>query len=451
MKGEIISINGAIIDVLCSQGNIPKIYEALMIDEANIVLEVHQHLGSNIVRCVSMSDTNGLKRGLLVTLTGEAITIPVGQQTLGRVINTWGDPLDNQPPLEGLRLPIHRSPPALKDVKSSIEILRTGIKVIDFLFPIIKGSKIGLIGGAGVGKTVNMMELINNVANVYDGRSVFIGIGERIREGREFYDEIKDSPIKDRVSLIYAQMNEAPGSRFRVGLSGVTIAEEFRNCGDDVLVFIDNLYRYSLSGSEISVLMSNMPSALGYQPSLSQEMGLLQERMVSTNQADITSIQAIYVPGDDMSDPSTSTAFSHMDSTLVLSRDIAAYGIYPAVDLLASGSSYLTVDIVGQNHFDAANNVLQIMQKAEDLKDITNIMGVDELSDEDRDIVYRSRKLQKYFSQPFFCSAKFTGIPGKFVDIQYVVEDCKDICNGVYDSFHEDKFFMIGHIHKERV
>jgi len=393
-----------------------------------------------------MDDTSGLSRGLTVTLSGSPITIPVGDQTLGRVINTWGDPLDKYPALEGLRHPIHSAPPALKHIKSQLAVMKTGIKVIDFLFPIIKGSKVGLIGGAGVGKTVTMMELINNVAKVYNGLSVFVGIGERIREGKELYDEIQDSPIKDRLAMVYGQMNEAPGSRFRVGLSGVTIAEEFRNRGDDVLVFIDNLYRYSLSGSEVSVLMGNMPSALGYQASLSQEMGLLQERMVSTNKADMTSVQAIYVPGDDLSDPSTVTAFSHMHNTLVLSRDVAVCGIYPAIDLLSSSSSYLTVEVVGQDHFDAANQVLQLMQKAEDLKDITNIMGVDELSDEDRNTVYRARKLQKYFSQPLFCAEKFTGIPGQLVELQHVIKDCKDICNGIYDTLPEDKFFMVGHI-----
>lgn len=447
MSAEIININGTIVDVLCSdQQSLPKIYDAIEVlnQKQKIILEVQQYISEKIVRCISMSSTIGLKRNLPVIFTGSPIQITVGAVCLGRIIDTLGYPLDNLPALEGEKRMIHSMPLEVSQVEYSNTVLTTGIKIIDFLFPIIRGGKNGLLGGAGVGKTVTMMEIINNVAQNYDGYSVFAGIGERIREGKALYDEIKSAGFLDRVSFVYGQMNESPGKRFRAALHAITIAEYFRDQGKDVLIFLDNLYRYSLSGSEVSTLMGNLPSSAGYQASLSQEMGAIQERMASNSKGNITSIQAIYVPADDFSDPSTVAAFSHIDVTLVLSRDVASKGIYPAIDPLQSSSSFLEIENVGEHHYEIANKTLFVLQKAESLKDITNIMGVDELSEDDRNTVYRARKLQNYFSQPFFASAVFTGIPGVFVDVKDVIRDCEDICSGVYDDVSEDRFFMIG-------
>ena len=449
MTAEIISINGATIDVFFPEDILPSISDALKVDELGTFLEVQQLLPSNIARCINMHSSIGLRRGMKVTNTMNPITIPVGPRTLGRVFNALGQPLDNLPEIEGGEVrSVHGSSASMVELVTCQKMLKTGIKVLDFLFPLIRGSKIGLLGGAGVGKTVMMMELINNIAKVYNGYSVFIGVGERIREGKELYDEMLSSEIKDRVSLVYGQMDETPGNRLRTALSGVTIAESFRDSGKDVLVFIDNLYRYSLSGSEVSSLMGNMPSSSGYQSSLAQEMGDIQERLVSTKSGCITSIQAIYIPADDPSDPSTVTAFSHMDVTLVLSREVASKGIYPAVDPLMSQSSFLSPQYVGQRHYDVANKVIKMLQKAEELKDITSIMGIDELSEADQKTVYRSRKILRYFSQPFFCSAKYTGIPGQFIEVDTVIEDCENIYNGLYDHVNESKFFMIGGIDK---
>ena len=451
MKAEIISINGAVVDVSFPEDASPSISNALRIDELDMFLEVQQLLPSNIARCINMHSSIGLRRGMKVTNTMSPITIPVSQSTLGRISNALGQPLDNLPEIEGGEMrSVYGSSPSMVKVAPCRKVLKTGIKALDFLFPLIRGSKIGLLGGAGVGKTVMMMELINNIAKVYNGYSVFIGVGERIREGKELYDEIRSSKIKDKVSLVYGQMDETPGNRLRTALSGVTIAESFRDSGKDVLVFIDNLYRYSLSGAEVSSLMGNMPSSSGYQSSLAQEMGDIQERLVSTTSGHITSIQAIYIPADDPSDPSTVTAFSHMDVTLVLSREVASKGIYPAVDPLMSQSSFLSPQYVGQRHYDVASKVIGMLQKAEDLRDITSIMGIDELSEADQKIVYRSRKILRYFSQPFFCSAKYTGIPGKFIEVDKVIEDCEDIYSGLYDHISESKFFMIGGIDKKR-
>ncbi|HMB37996.1 MAG TPA: F0F1 ATP synthase subunit beta [Wenzhouxiangellaceae bacterium] len=446
-KGTIVQIIGAVVDVEFPRDEVPRVYHALIVDEGGVVLEVQQQLGDGVVRTIALGSTDGLKRGLEVTDTGDAITVPVGKETLGRIMNVLGEPIDEIGEIgEQERMPIHRKAPSFEEQASSNELLETGIKVIDLICPFAKGGKVGLFGGAGVGKTVNMMELIRNIAIEHEGYSVFAGVGERTREGNDFYHEMKDSNVLDKVSLVYGQMNEPPGNRLRVALTGLTIAEKFRDEGRDVLMFIDNIYRYTLAGVEVSALLGRMPSAVGYQPTLAKEMGDLQERITSTKTGSITSIQAVYVPADDLTDPSPATTFAHLDATVVLSRQIAELGIYPAVDPLDSTSRQLDPLVVGQEHYDVARKVQNTLQRYKELKDIIAILGMDELSEEDKLAVARARKVERFFSQPFFVAEVFTGSPGVYVSLKDTIRAFKGIVDGEYDHLPEQAFYMVGTI-----
>jgi F-type H+/Na+-transporting ATPase subunit beta len=446
-KGKINQIIGAVVDVRFSLENVPKIYDALVIDDKSIVLEVQGQLGDGVVRTIAMGPTEGLQRQMEVTNTMSPISVPVGVATLGRIMNVLGESIDQKGDVKTKkRKPIHKDAPSYADQSSGTEILETGIKVIDLLCPFAKGGKVGLFGGAGVGKTVNMMELIRNIAIEHSGYSVFAGVGERTREGNDFYHEMKESDVLDKVSLVYGQMNEPPGNRLRVALTGLTIAEDFRDEGRDVLLFIDNIYRYTLAGTEVSALLGRMPSAVGYQPTLAEEMGTLQERITSTKTGSITSIQAVYVPADDLTDPSPATTFAHLDATVVLSRQISELGIYPAVDPLDSSSRQLDPQVVGQEHYDTAEAVKNVLQRYKELKDIIAILGMDELSDEDKQIVSRARKIQRYLSQPFFVAEVFTGSKGKYVSLADTIRGFAGIVAGKYDNLPEQAFYMIGTI-----
>jgi len=446
-SGKVVEIIGAVVDVQFPMGSMPKVYDALKVDETNLTLEVQQQLGDGVARTIAMGSSDGLKRGLAVTNTGAPITVPVGQATLGRIMDVLGEPVDEAGPVEAeLRMPIHRQPPSFEEQATSAEVLETGIKVIDLIMPIAKGGKIGLFGGAGVGKTVTLMELIRNIAVAHSGYSVFAGVGERTREGNDFYHEMGEGGVLDKVALVYGQMNEPPGNRLRVALTGLTIAEGFRDEGRDVLMFIDNIYRYTLAGTEVSALLGRMPSAVGYQPTLAAEMGALQERITSTKTGSITSFQAVYVPADDLTDPSPATTFAHLDATLVLSRQIAELGIYPAVDPLDSTSRILDPNVVGQEHYDVARGVQGILQRYKELKDIIAILGMDELSEDDKLAVARARKVQRFLSQPFFVAEVFTGSPGKYVSLKDTISSFKAIVDGEYDHLPEQAFYMIGGI-----
>ena len=445
--GKVVQVIGAVVDVEFPRESIPKVYDALMLEDRGLTLEVQQQLGDGVVRTIAMGASEGLERGVAVTNTGEPISVPVGEKTLGRIMDVLGTPIDEAGPIGAeKRLPIHREPPAYEDQAASTEIFETGIKVIDLIMPIAKGGKIGLFGGAGVGKTVTLMELINNIAKEHGGYSVFAGVGERTREGNDFYHEMTDSGVIDKVSLVYGQMNEPPGNRLRVALTGLTIAEDFRDEGRDVLMFIDNIYRYTLAGTEVSALLGRMPSAVGYQPTLAEEMGVLQERITSTKTGSITSFQAVYVPADDLTDPSPATTFAHLDATLVLSRQIAELGIYPAVDPLDSTSRILDPNVIGNEHYEVARSVQSVLQRYKELQDIIAILGMDELSEDDKLTVQRARKIQRFLSQPFTVAETFTGQPGKYVGLQETIRSFKAIVAGEYDSLPEQAFYMVGGI-----
>lgn len=445
--GKISQIIGAVIDVTFPRDSVPKVYDALIVSETGLALETQQEIGDGVVRCIAMGSSDGLKRGLSVKNTNAPISVPVGHGTLGRIMDVLGNPIDECGPIQSdEKQPIHKKAPAFEDQALSAEILETGIKVIDLICPFAKGGKVGLFGGAGVGKTVTMMELINNIAKEHSGFSVFAGVGERTREGNDFYHEMKDSKVLDKVSLVYGQMNEPPGNRLRVALTGLTIAESFRDENRDVLMFIDNIYRYTLAGTEVSALLGRMPSAVGYQPTLAYEMGVLQERITSTKTGSITSVQAVYVPADDLTDPSPATTFSHLDATIVLSRQIAELGIYPAVDPLDSTSRQLDPLVVGQEHYEVARSVQQTLQRYKELKDIIAILGMDELSEEDKLIVSRARKIQRFLSQPFHVAEVFTGNPGKYVPLKDTIASFKAIVAGEYDHLPEQAFYMVGTI-----
>ena len=445
--GTIVQIIGAVVDVEFPRDTIPKIYDALKLEDRDLTLEVQQQLGDGVVRTIAMGSSEGLRRGLSVADTGSPIEVPVGEKTLGRIMDVLGTPIDRAGPIgEEDRRPIHRSPPSYEDQATSTELLETGVKVIDLIMPIAKGGKIGLFGGAGVGKTVCLMELINNIAKEHGGYSVFAGVGERTREGNDFYHEMKETGVLDKVALVYGQMNEPPGNRLRVGLTGLTIAESFRDEGRDVLMFIDNIYRYTLAGTEVSALLGRMPSAVGYQPTLAEEMGVLQERITSTRAGSITSFQAVYVPADDLTDPSPATTFAHLDATLVLSRQIAELGIYPAVDPLDSTSRLLDPNVVGQEHYDTARAAQAVLQRYKELQDIIAILGMDELSEDDKLMVQRARKIQRFLSQPFFVAETFTGSPGKYVPLRETIRSFKAIVDGEYDHLPEQAFYMVGSI-----
>ena len=445
--GTVVEVIGAVVDVEFERGSVPKVYDALKLEDNTLTFEVQQQLGDGIVRTIAMGTTDGLKRGVKAVNTGKPIQVPVGTKTLGRIMDVLGNPIDEQGPIGSEEeWSIHRDAPSYDDQASSAELLETGIKVIDLLCPFAKGGKVGLFGGAGVGKTVNMMELIRNIAIEHSGYSVFAGVGERTREGNDFYHEMKDSDVLDKVSLVYGQMNEPPGNRLRVALTGLTMAEKFRDEGRDVLFFVDNIYRYTLAGVEVSALLGRMPSAVGYQPTLAEEMGMLQERITSTKTGSITSIQAVYVPADDLTDPSPATTFAHLDATVVLSRQIAELGIYPAVDPLDSTSRQLDPLVVGQEHYDTARAVQMTLQRYKELKDIIAILGMDELSEEDKQVVTRARKIQRFLSQPFFVAEVFTGSPGKYVSLKDTIEGFKAILNGDYDHLPEQAFYMVGSI-----
>jgi len=446
-KGSIVQVIGAVVDVEFPRDAMPLVFYALNVDDTDIVLEVQQQLGDGVVRCIALGSTDGLKRGLPVTDTGAAISVPVGEKTLGRVMDVLGRPIDEAGPIGAEKtMPIHRKPPSYEDQAGGNDVLETGIKVIDLIMPIAKGGKVGLFGGAGVGKTVTLMELIRNIAIEHSGYSVFAGVGERTREGNDFYHEMKEADVLSKVSLVYGQMNEPPGNRLRVALTGLTMAEEFRDEGRDVLMFIDNIYRYTLAGTEVSALLGRMPSAVGYQPTLALEMGLLQERITSTKTGSITSFQAVYVPADDLTDPSPATTFAHLDATLVLSRNIAEQGIYPAVDPLDSTSRLLDPNLIGQEHYEVARGVQGVLQRYKELKDIIAILGMDELSEEDKQTVARARKVQRFLSQPFFVAETFTGSPGKYVTLKDTIRAFKGIINGEYDHLPEQAFYMVGGI-----
>lgn len=449
--GKILEIIGAVVNVEFPRQFVPQVNNALRVRLDNnqyLVLEVQQQLGDGVVRTIAMGDTNGLKRGELVEDTGEPIKVPVGEKTLGRIMNVLGEPIDKKGAFadDVVRKPIHNTPPKFVDLSSEVKILETGIKVIDLVAPFSKGGKVGLFGGAGVGKTVNMMELIHNVAMEHSGYSVFAGVGERTREGNDFYHEMSDSNVLDKISLVYGQMNEPPGNRLRVALTGLAIAESFRDDNKDVLLFIDNIYRYTLAGVEVSALLGRMPSAVGYQPTLAEEMGKLQERITSTKNGSITSVQAVYVPADDLTDPSPATTFSHLDATVVLSRKIAELGIYPAVDPLDSTSRQLDPLVVGDEHYNVARSVQATLQRYKELSDIIAILGMDELSDEDKLIVSRARKIRNFLSQPFFVAEVFTGSPGKYVSLQDTIKGFKDIVDGKCDDMPEQAFYMVGNL-----
>ena len=447
MMGKVVQVIGAVVDVEFPREEVPKVYDALYITDVGLTLEVQQQLGDGVVRSIAMGASEGLQRGLSVENTGSPIKVPVGTKTLGRIMDVLGKPIDEAGEIGAEeKWEIHRPAPSFEELAGSEEILETGIKVIDLICPFAKGGKVGLFGGAGVGKTVNMMELIRNIAIEHSGYSVFAGVGERTREGNDFYHEMKDSNVLDKVALVYGQMNEPPGNRLRVALTGLTMAEKFRDESRDVLLFVDNIYRYTLAGTEVSALLGRMPSAVGYQPTLAEEMGALQERITSTKTGSITSIQAVYVPADDLTDPSPATTFAHLDATVVLSRQIAELGIYPAVDPLDSTSRQLDPQIVGQEHYDVARAVQGTLQRYKELKDIIAILGMDELSEEDKQVVSRARKIQRFLSQPFFVAEVFTGSPGKYVSLKDTIKGFKGIVEGKYDDLPEQAFYMVGSI-----
>ena len=445
--GNIVEIIGAVVDVEFPRQAVPRVYDALTVTDTGLTLEVQQQLGDGVVRSIAMGSSDGLKRGLAVSSTGAPITVPVGEATLGRILDVLGNPVDEAGPVGAEhQLPIHRKPPSYADQSPTVDALETGIKVIDLIMPIAKGGKIGLFGGAGVGKTVTIMELINNIAKEHAGLSVFAGVGERTREGNDFYHEMNESGVLDKVAMVFGQMNEPPGNRLRVALTGLTMAEHFREEGRDVLLFVDNIYRYTLAGTEVSALLGRMPSAVGYQPTLAAEMGILQERITSTRTGSITSFQAVYVPADDLTDPSPATTFAHLDATLVLSRQVAELGIYPAVDPLDSSSRQLDPLVVGQEHYDTARAVQGTLQRYKELRDIIAILGMDELSEEDKQIVGRARKIQRFLSQPFFVAETFTGSPGKFVSLKDTIRGFQSIIDGEHDALPEQAFYMVGGI-----
>ena len=447
VEGKIVQCIGAVIDVEFPRDGIPKIYDALVMDGSELTLEVQQQLGDGIVRTICLGSSDGLRRGLTVKNTGSPITVPVGAATLGRIMDVLGNPIDEAGPVSSEhKRAIHQLAPAFDELAPSTELLETGIKVIDLICPFAKGGKVGLFGGAGVGKTVNMMELINNIAKQHGGFSVFAGVGERTREGNDFYHEMKDSNVLDKVALVYGQMNEPPGNRLRVALTGLTMAEHFRDEGRDILFFVDNIYRFTLAGTEVSALLGRMPSAVGYQPTLAEEMGRLQERITSTKKGSITSIQAVYVPADDLTDPSPATTFGHLDATVVLSRDIASLGIYPAVDPLDSTSRQIDPNVIGEEHYSVTRGVQQTLQRYKELRDIIAILGMDELSPEDKQIVGRARKIQRFLSQPFHVAEVFTGSPGKYVTLKETIRGFKGIIAGEYDHLPEQAFYMVGGI-----
>ena len=446
-QGNIVQIIGPVVDVEFPREAMPKVYDALKMSEPELTLEVQQQLGDGVVRAIAMGSTDGLRRGMPVVGTGAPISVPVGPKTLGRIMDVLGNSIDELGPVGNEQSwPIHRKAPAFDELSASTELLETGIKVIDLICPFAKGGKVGLFGGAGVGKTVNMMELIRNIAAEHSGFSVFAGVGERTREGNDFYHEMKESNVIDKVALVYGQMNEPPGNRLRVALTGLTMAEFFRDEGRDVLLFIDNIYRYTLAGTEVSALLGRMPSAVGYQPTLADEMGRLQERITSTKKGSITSIQAVYVPADDLTDPSPATTFAHLDATVVLSRQVAELGIYPAVDPLDSTSRQLDPLVVGEEHYNVARAVQSTLQRYKELRDIIAILGMDELSPEDKLAVARARKIQRFLSQPFFVAEVFTGSPGKYVPLKDTLAGFKAIVNGEYDHLPEQAFYMVGTI-----
>ncbi|GGI91462.1 F0F1 ATP synthase subunit beta [Shewanella gelidii] len=445
--GTVVQVIGAVVDVEFPHDAVPQVYDALTIESEDLVLEVQQQLGGGVVRTIAMGSSDGLRRGVEVVNSGSPISVPVGAATLGRIMNVLGEPVDEAGDIgEDERYEIHREAPSYEDQSNTTELLETGIKVIDLVCPFAKGGKVGLFGGAGVGKTVNMMELINNIAKAHSGLSVFAGVGERTREGNDFYYEMEESGVLDKVAMVYGQMNEPPGNRLRVALTGLTMAEKFRDEGKDVLFFVDNIYRYTLAGTEVSALLGRMPSAVGYQPTLAEEMGVLQERITSTKTGSITSVQAVYVPADDLTDPSPATTFAHLDATVVLSRNIASLGIYPAVDPLDSTSRQLDPLVVGQEHYDVANGVQTQLQRYKELKDIIAILGMDELSDEDKTAVARARKIERFLSQPFFVAEVFTGSPGKYVSLKETIRGFKGILDGEYDHLPEQAFYMVGSI-----
>ena len=453
-SGRIVQIIGAVIDVEFPRDQVPNVYDALVVDDKGLTLEVQQQLGDGVVRAIAMGSSEGISRGLGVNNTAAPISVPVGTETLGRIMDVLGNPIDEKGPIgEKERMAIHRKPPAYDELAASDDLLETGIKVIDLVCPFAKGGKVGLFGGAGVGKTVNMMELINNIATEHSGLSVFAGVGERTREGNDFYYEMQESgvvnvetPSESKVAMVYGQMNEPPGNRLRVALTGLTMAEKFRDEGKDVLLFVDNIYRYTLAGTEVSALLGRMPSAVGYQPTLAEEMGVLQERITSTKTGSITSVQAVYVPADDLTDPSPATTFAHLDSTVVLSRDIASKGIYPAVDPLDSTSRQLDPLIIGTEHYAVARGVQSVLQRYKELKDIIAILGMDELSEEDKMAVARARKIERFLSQPFHVAEIFTGSPGKYVSLKDTIAGFQGILDGQYDDLPEQAFYMVGSI-----
>jgi F-type H+-transporting ATPase subunit beta len=446
-SGRIVQVIGAVVDVEFPREAVPNVYDALRVTDVGLTLEVQQQLGDGVVRAIAMGISDGVSRGLEVVNTGHPITIPVGHETLGRIMDVLGQPIDEKGPVNAKESwPIHRAPPSYEDQKGGNEILETGIKVIDLICPFARGGKVGLFGGAGVGKTVTMLELIRNIATEHSGLSVFAGVGERTREGNDFYHEMTDSGVLDKISLVFGQMNEPPGNRLRVALTGLTLAEKFRDEGRDVLLFIDNIYRYTLAGTEVSALLGRMPSAVGYQPNLAEEMGLLQERITTTKTGSITSVQAVYVPADDLTDPSPATTFAHLDSTVTLSRAITDLGIYPAVDPLDSTSRQLDPLVVGEEHYRVARGVQQVLQRYKELKDIIAILGMDELSEDDKRLVYRARKIQQFFSQPMFVAEAFTGQSGVFVSREDTVRSFKAILDGEYDHLPEQAFYMVGTI-----
>ena len=450
-NGKIVQIIGAVIDVEFDRDSVPKVFDALTVVDTELTLEVQQQLGDGVVRTIALGSSEGLSRGLDVVDTGQPIAIPVGEDTLGRILDVLGNPIDEKGPVEAkIKQPIHRKAPSYEDQVGGNELLETGIKVIDLMCPFARGGKVGLFGGAGVGKTVTMLELIRNIAIEHSGLSVFAGVGERTREGNDFYYEMMEAGVLDKISLVFGQMNEPPGNRLRVALSGLTLAEQFRDEGRDVLLFIDNIYRYTLAGVEVSALLGRMPSAVGYQPNLAEDMGILQERITTTKTGSITSVQAIYVPADDLTDPSPATTFAHLDSTVTLSRAITDLGIYPAVDPLDSTSRQLDPNIVGQEHYSVARGAQEVLQRYQELKDIIAILGMDELSEEDKALVYRARKMQQFFSQPMFVASQFTGRDGEYVSREDTVRSFKAILDGEVDDLPEQAFNMVGNIDSAR-
>ena len=446
-SGRIVSVIGAVIDVEFTRDEVPQVFDALKVDEVDLTLEVQQQLGDGVVRTIAMGSSEGVARGLPVSNTEAPIQVPVGEETLGRIMDVLGAPIDEKGPIgEKDRMPIHRKPPAFEEQAGGRDLLETGVKVIDLICPFAKGGKVGLFGGAGVGKTVTMLELINNIAKEHSGLSVFAGVGERTREGNDFYHEMQEAGVLDKIAMVFGQMNEPPGNRLRVALSGLTMAEKFRDDGKDVLLFVDNIYRYTLAGTEVSALLGRMPSAVGYQPTLAEEMGVLQERITTTKSGSITSIQAVYVPADDLTDPSPATTFAHLDSTVTLSRDIAALGIYPAVDPLDSTSRQLDPLVVGEEHYEVAQGVQGVLQKYKELRDIIAILGMDELTEEDKLTVYRARKISQFFSQPMHVAEVFTGQPGVYVPLSETIRSFKGILEGDYDDLPEGAFSMVGSV-----